>query len=73
MKSATIIKLPRASKKVDGTLKRVHRVAMQQGWDKVIVIGKGKDWGGYRCSENISQAEFLGMLEEVKFNILFSC
>ena len=70
VKSTKIVKLPQATSKVHGTLKRAMREAQEKGWDKVIIIGQGKDDSGSWRHSSMSDLVALGMLEKVKHSML---
>lgn len=71
VKNSKVVKIPRTSGSVNGTLKKALQKAKDQKWKNVIIIGEGKDNGAWMCSK-MSQNTQYGMIEKTKFLMLMA-
>ena len=69
IKPAKFSKLPKATRSVQDAFQKSMDKAREENWNKVIIIGQGKEAGGYRCS-NMLDDEIVGILEKVKLHLL---
>lgn len=60
---------PKLKRTVNSTFKKAMKKAATQNWDKVIIIGQGKDAGSWQFTP-MYDATVLGMLEQTKYFIL---
>lgn len=63
------LKFPSQSRSVKSAMERAVAKSKEQKWNKVIVIGLGKDHGHYFHSY-MNEAYVLSMLEDVKYLII---
>lgn len=69
VKNTKIIKLPCAKNTVRSIARTALMKADRQSWDKIIIIGQGKEFGSWYSSA-ISDHELVGILECIKNDIL---
>lgn len=69
VKETKTVKLFKRTGSVISTFRKAERVAIEQGWNKVIITGEGKD-AGYTFTSRMPHFTRLGLLEVTKQSLL---
>lgn len=65
IKNTKVVKFPRSTKSVEQTIRTALSTANEQGWNKIVISGQGKDLGGGLYS-GVTPLEAIGLLEVAK-------